>query len=135
MIPTPELFGAALCLSSSTIGVSTEGREPFFILRCQIKQEIMKKTPACGVIWRISSCVGLLTTNGCYLKFHPWVGACSPEGSLRRAKENVRPKPASKNSTTDSCPMGYTPLHRGVSGMPFVASKAANQGFASGTSP
>ena len=45
--------------------------------------------------------VVLLTTNGCCQNY-PWAGACSPEGSLRRAKENVRPEPASKDATTAS---------------------------------
>ena len=49
-------------------------------------------------------------------ELHPWVGAYSPEGSLRRDKENARPEPASKNATTASCPMGYTPLHMGIFG-------------------
>ena len=59
--------------------------------------------------------VDLLTTNGCCRKLHPWAGACSPEGSLRRETENARPEPAFDNATTDSCPMGYTHLHMSVS--------------------
>ena len=48
-------------------------------------------------------------------ELHPWVGAFSPEGSLRRETENARPEPAFDNATTDSCPMGYTLLHMGIS--------------------
>ena len=103
---------SALCLSSSIIGVLTEGKRAFFDSSLlDITGNNTKNARLRGEMENFFLC-RVAYYKRPLPKLHPWAGACSPEGSLRRDKENVRPEPASKNATTDKLTEGlYAPIH------------------------